>query len=211
MGTSGCYSYAMNYVIRSGAASLTLRALTLFAIVLSLGATCTATEARQQKTKPTVEAADLARRLHTQINKVRSKHGLSALAWSDALTRIAANHSRDMADRNYLDHDSPEGNGFTHRYQHGGFSCEIHVGMVVYAGAENIALSHLYNSMTTENGVAHYNWNSAQEIAQRTVDGWMNSPGHRKNILVPYWRREGIGIEIERSPGSKIYITQNFC
>jgi uncharacterized protein YkwD len=82
---------------------------------------------------------------------------------------------------------------------------------MVYTGAENIALSHLYNSMTTENGITNFNWNSAQEIAQRTFDGWMNSPGHRDNILMPNWQHEGIGIEIESSPGNKIYITQNFC
>jgi len=28
---------------------------------------------------------------------------------------------------------------------------------------------------------------------------------------MPYWLQEGIGIEIESSPGNKIYITQNFC
>jgi uncharacterized protein YkwD len=39
----------------------------------------------------------------------------------------------------------------------------------------------------------------------------MSSPGHRENILTPYWRDEGIGIEVESSPGNKIYITQNFC
>ena len=191
----------------------TLRVLVILATVLALFACATyaVAEARQQKPKPTVEAADLAKRLHAQINKERTRHGLTALAWSDALSQVATKHSRDMADRNYLSHDSPEGKGFSDRYQHGGYSCAIRVGMLVYTGAENIALSHLYNSMATENGIAYYNWNSAQEIAQRTADGWMNSPGHRDNILAPYWQQEGIGIEIERSPGNKVYITQNFC
>ena len=87
----------------------------------------------------------------------------------------------------------------------------IRVGKMVYTGAENIALGHLYNSMTTENGIAYYDWNTAQEIARRTVDGWMNSPGHRENILTPYWRHEGIGIAFESGSGNRIYITQNFC
>jgi len=201
----------MNLAIHSGAHDRALRVFAILAAVLALCTTYTDATARQQKPKPTVETADLAKRLHAQINKERKKRGLGVLAWSDALSRIATRHSHDMAGRNYLSHDSPEGKGFSYRYRQGGYSCEIRVGMVVYTGAENIALSHLYNSMTTENGGAHYNWNSAQEIAQRTVDGWMNSPGHRKNILLPYWRQEGIGIEIERSPGNKVYITQNFC
>ena len=116
-----------------------------------------------------------------------------------------------MQSRNYLSHDSPEGKGFSYRYRQGGYVCEIRVGSFTYIGAENVALSHLYNSMTREDGIAYYNWNSPQEIAQRTVSGWMNSPGHRKNILEPHWRHEGIGVRIETTPGNKIYITQNFC
>jgi len=201
----------MNTTIHSGTRNRSLRLFVVLAAVLALSATYTDAPARQQKPKPTVEAADLAKRLHAQINKERKRHGLAALAWSDALSRIAAKHSRDMKKRNYLSHDSPEGKDFSFRYQQGGYVCVIRVGKVVYTGAENIALSHLYNSMKTENGIAYYNWNSAQEIVQRTVDGWMSSPGHRENILMPFWRHEGIGIEIESSPGNKIYITQNFC
>ena len=201
----------MNLVIRSIAHGRTLRVVVILAAVFALSAAYTDARARQQKPKPRVEAADLANRIHAQINKQRKRHGLAALAWSDALSRIAVKHSRDMANRNYLSHDSPEGKDFSFRYRQGGYVCVIRVGKMVYTGAENLALSHLYNSMTTENGIAYFNWNSAQEIAQRTVDGWMNSPGHRENILLPYWQHEGIGIEVESSPGNKIYITQNFC
>lgn len=186
-----------------------LRVTVLLAAVLVLGSAHADATARQQKPQPTVEATDLANRIHAQINEKRKKHGLPSLAWNGALSRIAAKHSRDMANRNYLGHDSPEGKTFSYRYQQDGYLCEIRIGTLIYAGAENIALSRLYNSMTTENGIADYHWNSVQEIALKTVDGWMNSPGHRKNILTPYWRQEGIGIEI--GPGNQIYITQNFC
>jgi uncharacterized protein YkwD len=186
-----------------------LRFSVLLTVVLILGFAHADATARRQNPQPVVEATDLANRIHVQINEKRKQHGLRLLAWNNALSRIAAQHSRDMANRNYLGHDSPEGKTFSDRYQQGGYSCEIRIGNLVYAGAENIALSRLYNSMTTENGIAQYNWNSAQDIVLKTVDGWMNSPGHRKNILTPYWRHEGIGIEI--GPGNKIYITQNFC
>jgi uncharacterized protein YkwD len=186
-----------------------LRVSVLLAAVLVIGSAQTGATARQPKPQPTVEATDLAKRIHAQINEKRKRHGLKSLTWNDALSRIAIKHSRDMASRNYLSHDTPEGKGFSYRYQQAGYACEIRVGMVVYTGAENIALSRLYNAMKRENGIAYYNWNSAQEIAQRTVDGWMNSPGHRENILTPYWRQEGIGIVI--GPGNKVYITQNFC
>jgi uncharacterized protein YkwD len=186
-----------------------LRVSVLLALVLALGTAPTDTTARQQKPQPAVEATDLANRIHALINEKRKRHGLRLLAWNNALSRIAAKHSRDMANRDYLGHDSPEGETFSDRYRQDGYLCEIRIGNLIYAGAENIALSRLYNSMTMENNIAYYNWNSVQEIALKTVEGWMHSPGHRKNILTPYWRQEGIGIEI--SPGNKIYITQNFC
>lgn len=184
---------------------------TISALVLLLGLGYQDAGARRQKTQPTVEAADLAKHIHKLINRERKKHRLGALTWSDALARIAERHSHDMQARNYLSHSSPEGKGFSDRYRQAGHDCAIEVGSIIYYGAENIALSHLYNSSIIEDGVAYRNWNSLQEIAQRTVSGWMKSPGHRKNILTPHWRQEGIGVRLEPSPGHKVYITQNFC
>lgn len=162
-----------------------------------------------QKPRPTVKAADLALRIHAKINGERAKNGLTPLAWDKALAGIAAGHSRDMAKRKYLAHDSPEGQGFPQRYRRAGYTCRIRVGRTVHGGAENIALNHLYESVTTVNGVAYYDWNSPEKIAGKAVEGWMKSPGHRKNILTPHWKREGIGVEI--APDGKVYITQNFC
>jgi len=186
-----------------------LRVALLFTVVLSLGTAQPGATARQQKPQPAIEAANLAKTIHAWINKMRKKHGLNSLSWNDALGRIALKHSRDMASRNYLDHVTPEGKTFPWRYRLDGYSCEIRIGNQIHAGAENIALGHLYNSTTTENGITYYHWNSEQEIARRIVNGWMDSSGHRENILTSYWRQEGIGIEI--GPGNKIYITQNFC
>jgi uncharacterized protein YkwD len=179
------------------------------AVLVPCTARTDASAARQHKPQPAINATDLAQRIHAQINQQRAKHGLAALSWNADLARIAARHSRDMAERNYLSHDSPEGRGFVDRYRQAGFSCQIRIGREIHAGAENIALGRLYNSATIENGVTYYDWNSAQQIARRAVDGWMRSHGHRKNILAPYWQREGIGVEVR--PDNKVYITQNFC
>ena len=119
----------------------------------------------EQKPRPSIQAADLAKQIHARINEERAKHGLSALAWDKALSRIAAGHSRDMATRKYLGHDSPEGQGFPHRYREAGYTCAIRIGRTIHGGAENIALNHLYESVTTVNGVAHYDWNSPEKIA----------------------------------------------
>ena len=45
-------------------------------------------------------------------------------------------------------------------------------------------------------------------IATKTVNGLMNSQGHRENILRPYFQSEGIGVA---KSGDEIYVTQNFC
>jgi uncharacterized protein YkwD len=76
-------------------------------------------------------------------------------------------------------------------------------------GAENIALGHLYRSIRTVNSVVSYDWYTLDQIAHKTVQGWMNSPGHRKNILTPHWQNEGIGISV--APDGAVYFTQNFC
>jgi len=89
------------------------------------------------------------------------------------------------------------------------FTCSLRVGNTIHMGAENIFMNIRFNSVSTVNGDAYYDWNSEEQIAETTVRGWMDSPGHRKNILTPHWRSEGIGVFL--SPDDKVYVTQNFC
>lgn len=164
----------------------------------------------ERRGQPKINISSLEKELHILINKERWKHGLPLFAWDDALADIARKHSRDMTIRNYFDHYSPEGHDYLYRYKQGGYLCGVRVNRTIYMGAENIALNHLYNSVTTVNGVAtYYDWNSQGKLAETTVQGWMKSPGHRKNILTPHFKREGIGIVI--APDDKVYVTQNFC
>jgi len=162
-----------------------------------------------KRPQPKISAAGLEKRIHTLINRERQKQGLTQLKWDDAPAGIGRKHSKDMALRSYFDHYSPEGHDFSYRYRQEGYQCSVRVGNTIYAGAENIALNNRYASVTTVNGEAFYDWNSQDTIAESTVRGWMNSTGHRKNILMPHWRREGIGVVF--GPDGKIYITQNFC
>lgn len=163
----------------------------------------------KKRPQPKVSAAGIEKRIHGLINKERANKGMSPLGWDDALADIGRKHSRDMAERNYFEHFSPEGHGFTYRYQKENYRCAIRVNRTIHQGAENIALNHLYDSVTTVNEKAFYDWNSEEKIAETTVQGWMKSKGHRKNILTPHWLHEGIGVFI--APDDKIYITQNFC
>jgi len=160
-------------------------------------------------TRPALRIAQLEKEIHVLINKERKKHNLSALAWNDALSTIARKHSSDMAKRNYFSHFSPEGHDFSYRYKQAGYSCALRVDDRIYLGAENIFQNNLYDRIVYVNDVPNYEWNTMAHIAETTVQGWMNSPGHRKNILTPEWKSEGIGVAV--SPDDKVYITQNFC
>lgn len=162
------------------------------------------------RSKPVVHSAELEKRIHVLINGERKKHGLSLLAWNETLSSIARKHSKDMALRSYFSHISPEGHDFPYRYKQEEFQCAVRgEGNAYYTGGENIFQNNLYDRVMITNGVRQYDWNSVDRIAATTVDGWMKSPGHRKNILTPYWVSEGIGVSV--SPGDKVYITQNFC
>ncbi len=163
----------------------------------------------KKKKKPRINIAKLEAQIHTLINQERKRKGLKPLAWNAALSRIARTHSRDMARRDYFNHYSPEGRDFLWRYERAGFSCGIRIGNTIYTGAENILQNNLFDSVTTVNGVPYYDWNSQKKIAETSVRGWMKSPSHRKNILIPHWRSEGIGVVV--APDGKVYITQNFC
>jgi len=178
-----------------------------FAFTLSIAGTALA--GREPATPPDISAADVAQRIHQRINAERRKHKLPTLAWDARLAAIAAAHSQDMAHRQYLSHDSPEGHGFDQRYRQAGYRCEVHVGNIVYTGAENIALGRLYNAVTHRNGVSDYDWNSPEDISRKAVEGWMQSTGHRRNLLAPHWHRQGIGVQV--GSGNTVYITENFC
>lgn len=130
--------------------------------------------------------------VHDEVNDIRREHGLSALQYDDGFATDARGHSRDMAQRDYFSHTTPEGTGIRSRY---GSACRT-VG-------ENIAQTWWQRSVEGEGHLG-----SESELAASVVDGWMNSPGHRENILRAGWTSEGIGVAMA---DDKVYVTQGFC
>jgi uncharacterized protein YkwD len=161
--------------------------------------------------QPLIDKKELERQVHLLVNQYRTQNGLGELVWDDKLSSIAKNHSHDMATRNYFDHVSPEGLDPTGRGSLQGYTCEKRVGNLIYQGiAENIFQNNLYDSVWYAGGIpTSYEWNTLNDIAKSTVDGWMNSAGHRQNILTARYIGEGIGVDI--SSDDKVYITQDFC
>lgn len=114
------------------------------------------------------------------VNEERAKQGLGALKRASDLDSLARAHSADMIKRNFFDHTNPDGQSPFDRMRAAGISYR--------AAAENIA--------------------SGQTSAQSVMNAWMNSSGHRKNILNSSYTEIGIGAV--KSSAGKIYWTQEF-
>lgn len=99
------------------------------------------------------------------INRERGKAGLKPLTADPELTEVARKHSRDMFERGYFSHITPEGHSPFDRMR----AANVHF----LTAGENLAIAPTLP-------IAH--------------TGLMNSPGHRANILRPTFGRVGIGI-----------------
>ena len=99
------------------------------------------------------------------VNQIRQENGLGTLKLNWELSRVARYKSQDMADKRYFSHTSPTYGSPFQMMQAFGLTYR-------YAG-ENIA----------------YGYSSPQAV----VTGWMNSEGHRKNILNPNFTQIGVG------------------
>lgn len=138
--------------------------------------------------EPEIPYSKIESTVHDLTNRQRHDHSAGELSYSSQLSAIALQHSRDMAQRDYFDHRSPEGNEASDRYREYGAD-RMRVG-------ENIALRTIAPSSTPES------------IAESIISGWMDSQGHRETLLHSEFSSEGIGIYC-RSDGT-MYITQNF-
>jgi uncharacterized protein YkwD len=112
-----------------------------------------------------------------------------------------------MARNNYFSHINLQGFDPTGRGNQGGYSCYKNYGSYYITGiAENIFQTQ---HSTTYNGITVNELVPLETIAQSTVNGWMNSPGHRQNILTTTYDSQGIGVAI--SSDKKVYVTEDFC
>lgn len=130
----------------------------------------------------------------TLVNQARAKGAVCGstsygpagpLAPHGALQGSARAHSKDMADRNYFNHTSPEGRDPIDRMKAAGW--------VDAPG-----------SMTGENIAAGY------VGANAVVEGWLKSPGHCSNIMNPKFQHLGVGYYESPTAKFKQYWTQNF-
>ncbi|SRR3989304_1653992 len=117
-------------------------------------------------------------------NEERKYNGLSPLVFDNQLSMIAKEHSQDMYQRNFFDHNNPDGNGPTERAKQKGI--RVTNGNWVGIG-ENIGQTPIGDVIG-----CGYTY-SEEEIAKCAVDGWMDSQGHRTNILDINYDVIGVG------------------
>lgn len=163
--------------------------------------------------RPDYTLSDLARRIHDQVNSVRTDRGYAPLQWSDSLAHIARLHSGDMATHGFFAHENPEGKNLTDRAEAYGLSCASKNGSRATRHlAENLFYTYPYRSYEiTSDSVAsrRYYWKTPSEIAAEVVQGWLESPPHRRNLLGSKLRREGLGLA--QAEDDRLYVTQVFC
>lgn len=131
------------------------------------------------------DASVVEQQIVERVNRERARRHLPALKQFGPLSVIARDHSRSMMQYNFFDHVDHLGRNPSQRMAE-------RFPRIIGAIGENIASSE---------GLA---W---EDVAARTVTGWVQSPGHRANILNSTFTHIGIGAV--RQNGRWI-ITQNF-
>jgi uncharacterized protein YkwD len=120
-----------------------------------------------------------------RINAERTQRGLQPLKKHGDLAKLARMHSGNMVRHNFFSHHDHEGMNPQQR-------CRRYYPKLLVAVGENIA--------------CHYGA-SPEEVAESLMTGWMNSPGHRANILKGKYSHVGVGV-VQKD--THFYATQAF-
>lgn len=113
------------------------------------------------------------------LNDDRKKRNLVPLQYNPQLAKLAESYAHDMIDRDFFSHRNPEGKSPFERMKEKQIAFN-------YAG-ENIAFN---------------------ESVYSAQQAFMQSPGHKANILNPNYTQVGIGVV--KSPTGRIYVVQEF-
>lgn len=119
----------------------------------------------QQKAPSNSSVSAYEKEVVELTNAERQKQGLKPLVLDEELSKVARAKSQDMKDKGYFDHNSPTyGSPFDMMKQ---------FGISYKTAGENIAMG--------------------QRTPQEVVNAWMNSQGHRENIMNPSFTHIGVG------------------
>lgn len=126
-------------------------------------------EPQQEQEQPNQESTSQLSQYEQEVveltNNERAKYGLSPLEIDTELSRVAKEKSNDMAKNGYFDHNSP-----------------------VYGSPFDMMQSYGISYRTAGENIA-----KGQRTPQEVVNAWMNSEGHRANILNGDYTHIGVG------------------
>ncbi|PIT90488.1 MAG: hypothetical protein COU22_01840, partial [Candidatus Komeilibacteria bacterium CG10_big_fil_rev_8_21_14_0_10_41_13] len=118
-------------------------------------------------------------RLIDLTNQERIKFGLQPLKASSVLNQAATNKAEDILNKQYFSHNSPDGKKFSQWVKDEGYSNYQIIG-------ENLAMGF-----------------SSEEAV---IKAWMNSQGHKDNILNPKYKDIGLAVIKGRLEGKNTYV-----
>jgi uncharacterized protein YkwD len=154
--------------------------LAVLALTLVAAPSASAVCASASATPASVAKRTVIRATLCTLNAERARHGLPRLTLNKKLSAAARRHAHDMVRRDYFAHDSLGGGTFVDRIRRSGYL----KGAGSWSVGENLA------------------WGSHDRAAPRAITSmWMNSAGHRANILSSSFREVGIGFAIG-APGA---------
>ncbi len=126
--------------------------------------------------------AEMEAAILEQINEIRVENNLQPLENNERLAQVARQYSQRMAQENFFSHTGPDGDTPAQRVRDGG--------IVFLIVGENLFRS-----------------TNISDPVPAAIQGWMESPGHRENILRSVFAETGVGVWRE---GNQYYITQMF-
>jgi uncharacterized YkwD family protein len=134
--------------------------------------------AQQPNAAPSAGISQIAQQVIELTNNERRKNGLPPLSADASLSKVAQTKTNDMNAKHYFSHTSPT---------YGSpFDMMRDFGVTYRAAGENIAMG--------------------QTSAQQVVTSWMNSEGHRKNILSTSYTNIGVGYTSNGNYWSQMFI-----
>jgi uncharacterized protein YkwD len=149
-------------------------ALGIAALALAAPSAASAASCPNADVLPSKSGAAAARKATLcLVNAERTSHGMRALKFNARLEKAASAYSRQMVAHHFFDHVSPSGTGIVTRLRRVRYITP----RIAWSIGENIA------------------WGEGTlGTPEATVDAWMNSPGHRANILSSSFREAGVGV-----------------
>lgn len=154
----------------------TLAATTTASLALALPATASAAcpDQHTQAYPAFISLSKFEDSVHCLVNEERTDQGLASLSHNGKLAEAARRHSTAMRWGHFFSHDSLDGSSFSDRIINQGYL----FGATSWLVGENIV------------------WGSfLLSTPRQLVTAWMNSPGHRKNILEPRFQEMGMGAD----------------